>query len=159
MTGQQHQPLLFFVTAPAVFVFIFCTRHGILYGCAIIYRVPRRLERALWLLTYLEWDPRAFFWLELTIEDTRIVYNGFQSVSYCIIVCIRFCHHDNVRESHCFGPRDDVWKEKEQKDRLQQVSGSFVLCPVLCGYMLHRGGPAVGTQRYLRHSWRLWVKM
>ena len=68
MTGQQHQPLLFFVAAPAVFVFIFCTRHGILYDCAIIYRVPRRLERALWLLTYWEWST-SLFWTR--INDRR----------------------------------------------------------------------------------------
>ena len=43
------------------------------------------------------------------------------------------CH--NIRRSHCFEPRDGVWNEKEQTNRLQQVSGTFMLCPVLCGHV------------------------
>ena len=64
---------------------------------------------------------------ERHIKVTWVVGNVFNRFLYCIIACVRLFHHGNVRESHYFEPRDDVWKQKAQKNRLQPIAGSYII--------------------------------
>ena len=139
--SQQHQPLGSFVIAPIEFIVFLSKLFHILEGCAVFYCGLRKQERALKLLTHSEWS-RAFLhscspW-KTHNGNTRCLQYIWQRVAIYGSLFTYLSSWQHSRKS-MFRTMRRYIEKKEQTNRLQHVSRSFMLCPILCRYVaIHR---------------------